>query len=64
MKKLNGFQRIGPHPLDILSIIVGGLLGGLSGERRLFITHNGVKIGNTRFCFNQRSPNVQYLLHN
>lgn len=64
MKKLNGFQRIGPHPLDILSIIYGGLLGDVYSERRSFTTLNGVKIGNTRFCFKQGSPNVQYLLHN
>lgn len=62
--KLNGFKRIGPHPLNILSIIYGSLLGDAYAERRSFLTKNGIKIGNTRICFKQRSPNVQYLLHN
>ena len=64
MKKLNGFQRIGPHPLTILSIIYGGLLGDSHAEKRSFKVINGVRLGNTRVCFKQGSPNVQYLLHN
>jgi hypothetical protein len=59
--KINGNLRIGPHNIDIQSIIVGSLLGDAYGERRSYMTKLGLKLGNTRFIFKQGSPNVEYL---
>lgn len=60
MKHLNGYLRIGPHPINILSIIVGSLLGDAHAERRIT---NKIK-GNTRITFKQSGRNIQYLLWN
>jgi len=62
--RINGLSRIGPHPLIILSIIYGSLLGDAHAERRLYKNNNELVLGNTRISFKQGSPNVQYLLHN
>jgi ubiquinol-cytochrome c reductase cytochrome b subunit len=48
-------KRIGPHNLDILSIIFGSLLGNGYAERR--ITGNG-----TRISFYQEGSHLSYLL--
>jgi len=53
--KIKGILRIGPHSIEILSIIFGSLLGDAHGERR--------KSGaGTRFSFQQESSHVSYLL--
>ena len=47
--------RIGPHNLEILSVIYGALLGDSHAERRV--------IGNgTRISFYQEAPHAEYLL--
>lgn len=46
-------QRIGPHNEDIISVIVGNLLGDGWAEKRA---------GNTRFHIHMGSPNVEYLM--
>jgi len=51
--RVNPFNRIGPHNLDILSIIIGSLLGDGSMEK----TING-----SRFVFYQAKVNGEYLL--
>ena len=51
--KISAYLRIGPHNLDIISVIVGNLLGDGWGEKR---------IGNTRFHIHMGSPNVEYLM--
>jgi hypothetical protein len=50
-------KRIGPHNEDLISVIVGNLLGAGWAENRA---------GNTRFHIHMGSPNVEYLmwLHN
>lgn len=53
--KIKGILRIGPHPIEILSIIFGSMLGDAHGERR----KGGA---GTRFCFQQESIHVSYLL--
>lgn len=52
-----GFQRIGPHNLDVISVLIGNMLGDGWAENR---SHN------TRFHIHMGSPNVEYLmwLHN
>lgn len=56
-KKTKGFNRIGPHNIDILSIIFGSLLGKGEAER--------MKDG-TRINFNYKSMHLNYssALHN
>lgn len=56
-EKPRSSQRIGPHNLDVLSIIFGCLLGDAYAEYRS---------GATRICFQQESSNITYLywLHN
>lgn len=51
--RINSFKRIGPHNYDILSIIIGSLLGDGSMEKS--------KDG-SRFVFYQAKVNVEYLL--
>ena len=57
--KYKGWQRIGPHNKDVLSIIFGSLLGDAYAEKRL----KGV---GTRITFYQESTHVKYAewLHN
>lgn len=51
--KIRSNKRIGPHNIDILSIIFGSLLGDGYGEKH----GNG-----TRICFNQEGSHKEYLL--
>jgi len=51
--KLNSFKRIGPHNWDILSIIIGSLLGNGSMEK---------SINGSRFVYYQAKENWEYLL--
>lgn len=53
-KRLLAKQRIGPHNIDILSIIVGSLLGDSYAEKRN---------GSTRIHFQQESSNREHLLN-
>lgn len=55
--KISTRQRIGPHNLDILSVLVGNLLGDGHGELRS---------GSPRFTQHMSSRNMEYLywLHN
>jgi ubiquinol-cytochrome c reductase cytochrome b subunit len=46
-------QRVGPHNLDVISLLFGSLLGDSSGEKRA----NG-----TRIVLQQESSNVEYLM--
>ena len=52
-KRVNSLKRIGPHNIDILSILIGSLLGDGSMEK----SANG-----SRFCFYQAKVNGEYLL--
>ena len=51
--KLKSNQRIGPHDFEVLSILIGSLLGDAYAERH----GNG-----TRFCFQQEEFNSSYLI--
>lgn len=51
--KTRAIQRIGPHDMTILSILIGSLLGDASAEK-----HGE----GTRFCFQQEHSNNAYLL--
>lgn len=51
--RIRSINRIGPHNYDILSILIGSLLGEGYAERH----GNG-----TRFCFQQEHSNNPYLL--
>lgn len=53
--KLNSSHRIGPHNKDILSIIIGSVLGDSHLEKR----NNGL---GTRIIFEQSNKNVEYLM--
>lgn len=53
--KLRGESRIGPHNMDILSIIMGSLLGDAHAEKRLMGK-------GTRITFYQEASHVKYLL--
>lgn len=53
--KLTSKQRIGPHNLDILSILFGCLLGDGHGESR-------TKNYSVRFTIKQSNKNVEYLM--
>lgn len=50
--KIKSYQRIGPHNIDVLSVIFGCLLGDAYAEYRC---------GSTRICFQQESSNASYL---
>lgn len=53
LKKLKSNQRIGPHNYEVLSILIGSLLGDAYAERH----GNG-----TRICFQQEELNTSYLI--
>ena len=53
--KLTSYQRIGPHNLDIISIIIGSVLGDTHLEKRSRGT-------GTRIIFEQSNKNVEYLM--
>nr|YP_009487284.1 hypothetical protein [Russula lepida]AWB36186.1 hypothetical protein [Russula lepida] len=55
IKKLTSNKRIGPHNIDIISIIIGSTLGNTQLERR----KNGI---GTRVIFEQSNNNVEYLM--
>jgi ubiquinol-cytochrome c reductase cytochrome b subunit len=46
-------KRIGPHNIDVISVIIGNMLGDGWGENR---------VNNTRFHIHMGSPNVEYLM--
>lgn len=52
-KKIRSLKRIGPHNFEVLSIIIGTVLGDAQAERR----GNG-----TRICFQQEELNTSYLI--
>lgn len=54
--RLKAIYRIGPHPLDVLSIIFGSLLGDGHAEKRLY--GNG-----TRIAFYQEHSHVSYMIY-
>ena len=54
-KKLTSKERIGPHNIDIISMIIGSTLGDTHLEKR----KNGI---GTRIIFEQSSDNVEYLM--
>jgi len=56
VSRLKGIYRIGPHNIDIISIIFGSLLGDAHAEKRL----SGL---GTRISFFQEGVHVQYLLY-
>jgi ubiquinol-cytochrome c reductase cytochrome b subunit len=56
VNKIKGIYRIGPHNMDIISIIFGSLLGDAHAEKRL------LGIG-TRIRFFQEDTHVKYILH-
>ena len=55
VSRLKGIYRIGPHNIDILSIIFGSLLGDAHGEKRLLG-------GGTRITFFQEDSHINYIL--
>ena len=55
LNKITSTQRIGPHNIDILSIIIGSTLGNTHLERR----KKGL---GTRVIFEQSNKNVEYLM--
>lgn len=54
-KKLKSTERIGPHNIDIISIIMGSTLGDTHLEKR----NKGI---GTRIIFEQSNKNVEYLM--
>src|SRR3954471_18826495 len=56
VSRLKGIYRIGPHNIDIISIVFGSLLGDAHAEKRL----SGL---GTRISFFQEGVHVQYLLY-
>ena len=55
IKKLTSMERIGPHNIDIISMIIGSTLGKTHLEKR----KNGI---GTRVIFEQSNNNVEYLM--
>ena len=55
VSRLKGIYRIGPHNIDVISIIFGSLLGDGHAEKRL-------KGLGTRISFFQEDSHVEYLL--
>lgn len=53
--KITSLERIGPHNIDILSIIIGSVLGDSHLEKR----NRGI---GTRIKFEQSNKNVEYLM--
>ena len=56
ISRLKGIYRIGPHNIDVISIIFGSLLGDAHAEKRL----RGL---GTRISFFQEGVHVEYLLY-
>ena len=56
VSRLKGIYRIGPHNIDVISVIFGSLLGDGDAEKRL----KGV---GTRISFFQEASHVDYLLY-
>ena len=56
VSRLKGKYRIGPHNIDVISIIFGSLLGDGHGEKKL-------KGLGTRISFFQEGVHVGYLLY-
>src|SRR5947208_1202049 len=55
IRKLTSKERIGPHNIDIISLIIGSILGDSHLEKR----KNGI---GTRVIFEQSNRNVEYLM--
>ena len=55
-------KAIGPHTVEIHSIIYGTLLGHSHAERRSYKPKRGNTLGNTRISFQQENSNVSYLM--
>jgi hypothetical protein len=53
--KCSSINRIGPHNIDVLSVLIGSILGDSHLERRI----NGI---GTRVIFEQSNKNVEYLM--
>ena len=53
---MNSLKRVGPHNIDIISLIIGSTLGDSHLEKRI----NGK---GTRIIFEQCGRNVEYLMH-
>ena len=53
LSRIPASKRIGPHNIDILSVITGNLLGDGHGEKR---------VNSTRFHVHMSSRNVEYLM--
>lgn len=53
--KLRSWQRIGPHNIDVLSVLIGSILGNSQLEKRN-------KGKGTRVIFEQYHSNVEYLM--
>ena len=51
--KVKASRRIGPHNEDVLSVVIGSLLGDSYGNRR--------SVEGTRFCYRQSIVHKQYL---
>lgn len=51
-RKYKSLHRVGPHNIDVLSVMFGCLLGDAYAEKRS---------DSTRICFQQESNNVEYL---
>ncbi|PWA00307.1 hypothetical protein BB558_003650 [Smittium angustum] len=54
INKISSYKRIGPHNIDILSMIFGSLLGDSYAEKR----NNGL---GTRISLQQENKNIEYL---
>ena len=52
--KCKSFERIGPHNLEVISLLVGNLLGDGSAEKRN-------KLGGVRFSLHMSQKNREYL---
>src|SRR5215475_3531599 len=56
VSRLKGIYRIGPHNIDILSVIFGSLLGDAHAEKRSLGT-------GTKISFFQEGIHIQYILY-
>lgn len=56
VSRLKGIYRIGPHNVDVLSVIFGSLLGDAHAEKR------SMGVG-TRISFFQEASHVEHLLN-
>lgn len=56
--KLGSKDRIGPHNIDIISLIIGSVLGDSHLEKR----EKGPRSEGTRIIFEQSNKNVEYLM--